>query len=65
MMERDMIEEYIMKNLWCLTYAAVIASERESSETAVIQANEAVTRYYEAWGLEMLKKPSPSPEEAP
>lgn len=38
--------------LWILTYASVIASEKESVETAVMQANEAVTRYYAAWGPE-------------
>jgi hypothetical protein len=43
--------------LWILTYAAVIASERESVETAVMQANEAVRQYRLAWGV-------PVPEEA-
>lgn len=42
----------IIKQLWCRVYAAVIASEKESVETAVMQANEAVTRYRTAWGIE-------------
>jgi hypothetical protein len=43
------MEEVIMKLLWCMTYASVIAGEKESMETAVLQANEAVTRYVDAW----------------
>jgi len=37
--------------LWIMVYAAVIASERESVETAVMQANEAVSRYKTAWDI--------------
>ena len=45
------MDEIMMKLLWCLTYASVIGSEKESMETAVLQANEAVTRYATAWHL--------------
>jgi hypothetical protein len=34
-----------------MVYAAVIASERESVETAVMQANEAVSRFKTAWDI--------------
>jgi hypothetical protein len=37
--------------LWIMTYAAVIASEKESVETSVIQANAAVWRFRAAWGI--------------
>jgi hypothetical protein len=43
------VEEIFSKLIWILTYSSVIASEKESTETAVIQANEAVTRYNRAW----------------
>ena len=36
--------------IWMLVYASVIAAEKQSVEIAVMQANEAVTRYNEAWG---------------
>jgi hypothetical protein len=34
-----------------LTYAAVIAAEKQSVEIAVMQANEAVARFKEAWAM--------------
>lgn len=37
--------------LWMLTYSAVIAADKQSVELAVMQANEAVMRYREAWGI--------------
>jgi len=43
--------------LWMFVYAAVIAAEEQSVEIAVMQANEAVARYRQAWGI-------PAPEEA-
>jgi len=43
--------------LWILTYAAVVAADKQSVEIAVMQANEAVARYRTAWGI-------PAPEEA-
>jgi hypothetical protein len=46
-----MDETMLIKELWCRVYAAVVASERESVETAVMQANEAVTRYIVAWDI--------------
>ena len=37
--------------LWSMTYSSVVASEKESVETAVMQANEAVSRFDEAWSV--------------
>jgi len=53
-----MNETMLMKELWCRVYAAVIASEKESCETAVMQANEAVTRYIVAWNVPPQKEGS-------
>jgi len=43
------MEEIFCKLLWILTYSSVIASEKESVETSVMQANTAVARFLEAW----------------
>ena len=51
-MDMEKVDQYILKNLWCLTYAAVVAAEKQSIEIAVMQANEAVDRYKEAWSVE-------------
>ena len=42
--------------IWMLTYATVIAAEKQSVEIAVMQANEAVTRFKEAWGISAPKE---------
>lgn len=58
-----MNETMLMKQLWCRVYAAVIGKEKESIETAVMQANESVTRYIVAWDVP-VHHPPPTHEEA-